>query len=62
MWAAKRRYLLDEEWYELYDLNSKYGKWGPEQTEHEFAALSGLRHFFLTGIKSFHPGELNEDG
>lgn len=46
MWAAKRRYLTDEEWYELHILDRTHGKWGPEQAEYEFKVLSDLREFY----------------
>ena len=46
MWAARRRYLDDGEWYELFVLDRTFGKWGPEQSEHEFAELEDLRNFF----------------
>jgi hypothetical protein len=45
-WAAKRRYLTDQEWYELHTLDREFGKWGPEQAEHEFNLLSELRDYF----------------
>ena len=46
LWAAKRRYLDDSEWYELHILDRDFGKWGPEQAEHEFNLLSELREYF----------------
>jgi hypothetical protein len=46
MWAAKRRYLDDNEWYELFTLDRTFGKWGPEQAEYEFGILEELRNFF----------------
>jgi len=46
LWAAKRRYLDDQEWYELFLLDRTFGKWGPEQAEYEFGVLSELREFF----------------
>lgn len=46
LWAAKRRYLNDEEWYELFLLDRTHGKWGPEQAEYEFGILEELREFF----------------
>lgn len=46
MWAAKRRYLDDNEWYELFVLDRTFGRWGPEQAEYEFGVLSELREFF----------------
>jgi hypothetical protein len=46
MWAAKRRYLDDKEWYELFMLDRTYGKWGAEQAEYEFGILSELRDFW----------------
>lgn len=46
LWAAKRRFLSDEEWYELHILDRTFGKWGPEQAEYEFGVLSELREFF----------------
>lgn len=45
-WAAKRRFLTDEEWYELHALDREFGKWGPEQAEYEFNLLSELRDYF----------------
>lgn len=46
MWAAKRRYLNNEEWYELHVLDRTYGQWGPEQAEYEFGVLSELREYY----------------
>lgn len=46
MWACRRRYLDDQEWYELHMLDRTYGKWGPEQAEYEFGILEELRNFF----------------
>lgn len=46
LWAAKRRYLDDKEWYELHLLDRQFGKWGPEQAEYEFNLLSELREYF----------------
>lgn len=46
MWCAKRRYLSDEEWYELHKLDNVYGKWGPEQAEYEFGKLAQLREYW----------------
>jgi hypothetical protein len=46
LWAAKRRYLDDQEWYELFVLDRTFGKWGAEQAEYEFGILSELRDFF----------------
>jgi hypothetical protein len=46
LWAAKRRYLDDSEWYELFILDRTFGKWGPEQAEYEFGVLQELREFF----------------
>lgn len=46
MWAAKRRYLDDSEWYELFTLDRTFGKWGEEQAEYEFGILSELRDFW----------------
>lgn len=46
LWAAKRRYLSDDEWYELHLLDRTFGKWGEEQAEYEFGILSELREYF----------------
>jgi hypothetical protein len=46
MWAAKRRYLTDAEWYELHRLDRTHGKWGPEQAEYEFGVLGELREYY----------------
>jgi hypothetical protein len=46
LWASKRRYLDDNEWYELHVLDREFGKWGPEQAEYEFNLLSELREYF----------------
>jgi hypothetical protein len=46
LWAANRRYLDDQEWYELFVLDRTFGKWGPEQAEYEFGKLGELREFF----------------
>lgn len=46
MWAAKRRYLDDKEWYELFQLDKRFGKWGEEQAEYEFGILEELRNFY----------------
>jgi hypothetical protein len=46
MWAAKRRYLDEEEWYKLHQLHKTYGKWGPERSEYEFGILEEMREFF----------------
>jgi hypothetical protein len=46
LWAAKRRYLDDTEWYDLHVLDRDLGKWGPEQAEHEFNLLSELREYY----------------
>ena len=46
LWAAKRRYLTDDEWYELHFLDRTFGKWGPEQAEYEFGILEEMRQFF----------------
>lgn len=45
-WAAKRRYLTDEEWYDLHKLNEVYGSWGPERSEYEFHVLGEMREYF----------------
>lgn len=46
LWAAKRRYLDDSEWYELHELDRTFGKWGEEQAEYEFGILGDMREFF----------------
>lgn len=46
LWAAKRRYLTDKEWYDLHKLNEVYGSWGPERSEYEFSVLGEMREFF----------------
>lgn len=46
MWAARRRFLSDEEWYELHMLDRTFGKWGAEQAEYEFGILEEMRDFF----------------
>lgn len=46
LWAAKRRYLNDKEWYDLHKLNDVYGSWGPERSEYEFHVLGEMREFF----------------
>lgn len=46
LWAAKRRYLDDQEWYELFVLDRTFGKWGEEQAAYEFGKLEELREFF----------------
>lgn len=46
LWAAKRRYLTDDEWYELHFLDRTFGKWGPEQAQYEFGILEEMRQFF----------------
>jgi hypothetical protein len=46
MWAAKRRYLDEKEWYDLHKLNEEYGSWGPERSEYEFSVLGEMREFF----------------
>jgi hypothetical protein len=46
MWAAKRRYLDDKEWYEMHKLHMTYGTWGPERSEYEFGILEEMRKFF----------------
>lgn len=45
-WACKRRFLNDNEWYELHLLDREFGKWGPEQAEHEFGKLEQLREYW----------------
>lgn len=63
MWAAKRRYLDDQEWYELFALDRTYGKWGPEQAEYEFGVLEELREFFArhaVGSKCPHMNALEK--
>lgn len=63
MWAAKRRYLDDSEWYELFVLDRTFGKWGPEQAEYEFGILSELREFFKrhkVGSKCPHMNALEQ--
>ena len=46
LWAAKRRYLDDQEWYELFVLDRTFGRWGEEQAAYEFGKLEELREFF----------------
>ena len=46
LWSAKRRWLTDEEWYELHMLDRTFGKWGEEQAAYEFGVLEELREFF----------------
>jgi hypothetical protein len=46
LWAANRRYLNDQEWYELFVLDRTFGKWGEEQAAYEFGKLEELREFF----------------
>lgn len=46
LWSAKRRYLDDNEWYELFVLDRTFGKWGEEQAAYEFGRLEELRNFF----------------
>jgi hypothetical protein len=46
LWAAKRRYLTEKEWYDLHKLNEVYGSWGPERSEYELGVLSEMREFF----------------
>lgn len=46
LWAAKRRYLDDDEWYQLHLLDRTFGKWGPEQAAYEFGVLEEMRQFF----------------
>jgi len=46
LWAARRRYLDDKEWYELHVLDRTYGKFGPERAAYEFGILEELRDFF----------------
>jgi hypothetical protein len=46
LWASKRRYLSDSEWYDLHKLNETHGTWGPERSEYEFAILADLREYF----------------
>lgn len=46
LWASKRRYLSDQEWYQLHKLNEVYGTWGPERSEYELGILSEMREFF----------------
>ena len=63
LWAAKRRYLDDQEWYELFLLDRTFGKWGPEQAEYEFGVLSELREFFkrhAVGSKCPHMNALEK--
>lgn len=59
MWAAKRRYLDDQEWYELFLLDRTFGIWGPEQAEFEFAQLEELRKFFARHQVGNKSPELN---
>lgn len=63
LWAAKRRFLSDEEWYELHMLDRTFGKWGAEQAEYEFGVLSELREFFkrhAVGSKCPHMNALEK--
>lgn len=46
LWAAKRRWLTDQEWYELHVLDRTFGTWGDEQAEFEFGLLGELREYF----------------
>jgi hypothetical protein len=46
MWAAKRRYLNEQEWVELHMLDRDFGKWGPERAEFEFNEMAMLRERF----------------
>jgi hypothetical protein len=46
MWAAKRRYLTEEEWIRLHYLDREFGKWGPERAEFEFKQMEMLREHF----------------
>jgi hypothetical protein len=59
MWAAKRRYLDDSEWYQLFQLHKVYGKWGPERSEHEFGILEEMREFFKRHAVGSKSPELN---
>lgn len=45
-WAAGRRWLSDEEWYDLHKLSLKYSKYGPERLEYEIGRLEEMRGFF----------------
>jgi hypothetical protein len=59
MWAAKRRYLDDTEWYQLFQLHKVYGKWGPERSEYEFGVLEELRAYFKRHAVGSKAPELN---
>lgn len=59
MWAAKRRYLDDSEWYQLFQLHKVYGKWGPERSEYEFGILEEMREFFKRHAVGSKSPELN---
>ena len=59
MWAAKRRYLDDTEWYQLFQLHKTYGNWGPERSEYEFGILEELRAYFKRHAVGSKAPELN---
>lgn len=59
MWAAKRRYLDDTEWYQLFQLHKTYGSWGPERSEYEFGVLEELRAYFKRHAVGSKAPELN---
>jgi hypothetical protein len=59
MWAAKRRYLDDSEWYQLFQLHKVYGNWGPERSEYEFGILEEMRSFFKRHAVGSKSPELN---
>lgn len=63
MWAARRRYLTDKEWYDLHKLSQVHGSWGPERSEYEFGVLGELREFFkrhAVGSKCPHMNALEK--
>lgn len=59
LWAARRRFLNDTEWYELHVLDRTYGKWGPEQAAYEFGILEELREFYRRHEVGSKSPELN---
>jgi hypothetical protein len=59
MWAAKRRYLDDKEWYQLFQLHKTYGSWGPERSEYEFGILEEMRTYFKRHAVGSKAPELN---
>lgn len=59
LWSAKRRFLSDEEWYELHVLDRTFGKWGEEQAAYEFGVLAELREFFARHQVGSKSPELN---